>query len=236
MKLILSARNFKSLEETGRHCSENGATCFVQPLDLTVKDQRDAAVDQVLEKYPSIDVLIHGAGISQRAPVRETKPDVIRKLMEVNFFGAVELTHKILPSMLRNKKGHIVVISSIVGKFGFPERSGYSASKHALHGFFETLRSEEYENNIKVTMVCPGSINTAISKRALMGEGNPYGKSEERLSKGMDVETCAEKIIKSVKKEKKEVFIGGKEILMVYLKRFFPGWFEKIVRKVSKQT
>ena len=153
--------------------------------------------------------------------------------METNFFGTIALTKAVLPSMLEKKSGHIVVISSVAGKLGTPLRSSYSASKHALHGFFDSLRAETWKQGIHVTIVCPGFIRTNISINALTANGTPQGTMDEAQKYGMTPQDCAEKIIRAREKNRAEVYIGGKEILGIYLKRFVPGIFDMIIKRAK---
>ena len=152
--------------------------------------------------------------------------------MEVNFFGNVFLMKKVLPK-LRESKGQVLVISSIAGKFGFFLRSSYSASKHALHGYYESLALEEEENGISITIACPGKINTPISTNALDSKGEKHGEMDHNQETGMPVEECVAQLLRAVSERKREVLIGNKEIKAVTLKRFFPKLFWKIIRKQS---
>ena len=133
--------------------------------------------------------------------------------------------------MIAQNHGYIVATSSVAGKYGFFLRSSYAASKHALHGFFESLRFEVLKYNIRISLICPGKINTNISLNALNAKGEKFGKMDESTSNGLSAEACAKKIIAALHKEKEEIFIGGKEILPVYLKRFFPGLFTRIMKR-----
>jgi len=153
--------------------------------------------------------------------------------MEVNFFSAVAITKSVLPQMLKQQSGHVVVISSISGKFGFFLRSAYCASKHALQGFFESLRLEMLEDHIKVTIVCPGKIQSNISLNALTKEGKNNNIMDESQQNGVPSEECARQILKAIRHEKEEVFIGGSELRAVWIKRFFPGLFTKLIRNVK---
>jgi short-subunit dehydrogenase len=161
--------------------------------------------------------------------VKDTDPSVYRTLMEINYFAPVALTKAILPSMLEKKSGHFVVISSLVGKFGTPLRSGYAASKHALHGFFDSLRAEEGRKGINVTLVCPGFIRTDISLHALVGDGGKHGKMDKGQAQGMPVDRCAAEILKGVAARKQEIYVGGRDKYVVYVKRFFPRLFSRMV-------
>jgi short-subunit dehydrogenase len=153
--------------------------------------------------------------------------------MEVNYFGTVALTKFLLPHFLARKAGRYVVVSSLTGKFGTPYRSGYSASKHALHGFFDAVRAELYNDNIHVTMICPGFIYTPITLSALTGDGTPLNKIDHAQYNGKSAAWCAQKIVQAIEKKKEEVYLAGREVLGVYVKRFFPRLFSKLIRKVD---
>jgi short-subunit dehydrogenase len=203
------------------------------PLDLEDSSTFKSAVDQVIEKYNRIDYLFNNGGLSQRSTVAETPMEVDRRIMEINYFGNIALTKAVLPHFIQQKSGHVVVISSIAGKFGFFLRSAYSASKHALVGFYESLLLEEAKNNIHVTLAFPGKINTSISVHALNAKGEQHGIMDHNQATGMPVETCVKQLLIAVQKNKKEVLIGNKEILAVKIKRFFPKLFWRIIRKQS---
>ena len=179
--------------------------------------------------FDGIDILVQNAGITQRSLVKDTNPSVYRTLMEINYFAPVVLTKAVLPSMLEKKSGHFVVISSLVGKFGTPLRSGYAASKHALHGFFDSLRAETGNQGIKVTLVCPGFIRTDISLHALVGDGGLHGKMDRGQAQGMPAEDCAEEILESIALDKQEIYVGYRDKYLVYIKRFFPRLFARMV-------
>ena len=231
-RLILSARSAEGLEDCRQACTIPDRH-LVLPLDLADAASLKEASRHALEKRGSIDILINNGGIGQRSLVADTRLEVDRGSMEVNFFGAVTLTKLVLPSMLSRKSGHIVVISSVIGKFGSPFRSSYAASKHALHGFFESLRAELWEAGIRVTMICPGFVRTNISVNALKGDGSTMGSMDAAQAVGMDPDICAEKIARAIEAEANEVYLGGKEKLGVYLQRFVPGLFALIIRKAK---
>jgi short-subunit dehydrogenase len=231
--LILSARNKAKLEKIQEDCRRYTPFCIIEPLDLSKSENIDDHVDNVIKQTGSIDVLINNGGVSQRSLAMETPIEIDRRIMEVNFFGTVQLTKAILPCMFRQGAGHIVAISSISGKFGFPLRTAYSASKHAVQGFFESLRAELTEDNIKVTIVSPGRIKTNISLNAITANGSPHNKMDNGQAGGMSPEKCAKKIICAIKKQRKEVLIGNKEILMVYIHRWLPALYHRLVTKVK---
>jgi short-subunit dehydrogenase len=228
-KVVLSARTKEKLEEVAKSCPNS----LVLPLDLASPDNFEALTQQVIDHFGRIDVLINNGGNSQRATADETSMDVARELMEINYFGPMALTKAVLPIMKKQGSGHIVVLSSIAGKFGFYLRSSYSAAKHALHGFFDSLRLEEEKNGLKVTVICPGKINTNMSLNALKGDGTRHAKMDRSQDQGMPAEVCAAQIISAIKKDKEEVLIGGKEILAAIINRFSPKLFGKIIRKQS---
>jgi len=232
-ELILSAIDPEGLEEVKKICESNGSKSHAYPFDLGDEVQVKNAANEVLQKFEYVDVLINNGGISQRAYAFETDFEVDRKIMEVNFFSAVILTKMMLPKMIERKKGNIVALSSINGKFGFFLRSAYSASKHAILGFFETLHMELKEKNINVTIVLPGRINTNISSHALKKDGTEHNKKDKEQAEGMSAEKCAKIIVKAIEKNKKEILVGKKEILMVYIKRFFPRIFNRIIINIK---
>ena len=230
--LILSARRENELErvKAGCACSDR---CTVAPLDLSKQEDVEATADRILQQFGTVDILINNGGISQRSLVVETEIAVDRRIMEVDYFSGVILSKKLLPSMIAKGGGHIVAISSIVGKFGFPFRSAYAAAKHAMHGFYESLRAELQKQGIRVTVVCPGRILTNISIHALTKDGNPHGIMDHGQANGITAQTCALKIIKAVKKNKKEVYIGKIDLLMIYFRRYIPWLYYQLVSKVQ---
>lgn len=231
--LILSARKRETLEEVAEYCRKLGSEAFVLPFDLHLLKNADEIVARALDFKGHIDILVNNGGISQRSKVMDTSLEVSTRIMDINFFAQIALSRSLLNSFIQNGGGRFVVISSLSGKFGFPMRSTYAASKHALHGYFETLALENYEHNVKVTMVCPGRIKTDISLNAITGDGASFGKMDEGMEKGMPAKVCAKKIIRAVEKDRREVYIGRKEVLMVYFKKFLPSLFFNIARKVD---
>lgn len=232
--LVLSARNEVELNRVGAACAEAGAaSVMIQALDLSDHERIGAIAESVLRKVGKVDILVNNGGISQRALAKDTSLEVDKKLMNVNYFGTVALTKAVLPSMLMHHLGHIVTITSLTGKFGSPYRSSYAAAKHALHGFFDSLRAELFESNIKVTLICPGFVRTNVSKNALTGDGAKLGTMDEATEKGMQPERLAYKILGAIEQGKEEAYFGGKEVLAVYLKRFFPHYFANVIRKAK---
>jgi short-subunit dehydrogenase len=230
-KLIISSRRENELHRVKQNISSE---CLIIALDITDEISVEQAVNTAINYYGKIDVLVNNAGISQRSLVVDTQTTVDRKIMEINYFGTVNLTKRVLPFMITNGGGQIAVISSIVGKIGFPLRSAYAASKHALHGFFETLQLEvKPEDNIFITILCPGRIKTNISRNALIYDGSVYGKMDEGQEKGMSAEICAQKIVSAIYQKKREVYIGGADVLIVYFKRYLPALFYWIASRIK---
>lgn len=228
-KLIISSRNRDELFRVKSGC-QNKINVHVLSLDLENTAGLADKATEAIRIFGKIDLLINSGGISQRGLALATDLAVEQRLMNVNFWGAVALSKAVLPVMIANGGGHIVCISSLVGKFGTPLRSAYSASKHALHGYFDSLRSELYDQGIHITMVCPGFIKTNVTLNALTASGTPQGTMDEAQATGMLPETCAQLIVNAVKLKKEEVYIGGKEVKGVWLKRFFPLKFSKYIR------
>ena len=229
-RLLLSARNEERLAEARASC-DHPERHLVLPVDLANDLTLGPAVERALAWAGGIDVVVHNGGVSQRSLVRNTRLAVDRQILETNFFGAVALTKAVLPSMLARKAGHFVVVSSLVGKIGTPLRSAYSASKHALHVFFDSMRAELHDDGIRVTMICPGFIRTEVSRNALTGDGTPQGSMDRAQARGMAPAICAERTIRAVEKGRDEVLIGGSERYAVYVQRFFPSLFNRLIRK-----
>jgi dehydrogenase/reductase SDR family member 7B len=230
--LALSARREDELRNVKGTCA-NAERHFVLPLDMTEPAAFEPSVRKVLDQFDRIDLLVHCAGISQRAHAAETKIDIDRRIMEVNYFGPVALTKQVLPSMQARHTGQIVVVSSLLGKFGARSRSAYCASKHALIGFFDSLRAEEAANGITVTMICPGFVSTNASRNALHGDGTPHGKMDELIAHGLTSDECARQIVRAIERRRREVYIAGKEKFALYLSRFAPGLFSRIMRNTK---
>jgi len=226
--LALSSRREDVLRKVQSAC-DRAEQHLVLPLDMLRIDSFQPAVQAVLEKFGRVDVLVHCAGLSQRSRAIETQLDVDRRIMEINYFGPVALTKQLLPSMIAHGSGHIVVISSLLGKFGAPTRTAYCASKHALHGFFDALRAEVYTHGIAVTLVCPGFVRTNASMNALTGDGTVHGKMDAVIAKGLPSDECARQIVQAIERRRGEAYIG-KERFAVYLNRLAPRLFSRLLR------
>ena len=233
VKLILSSRKKEGLELVKNECKKPSDVKIIT-LDLENYNNLQAKATEAIAAFGRIDILVNNGGISQRSLVKDTSITVDKRIMDINYLGTVALAKAILPHFIKNKNGHFVTTTSIVGKIGTPLRSSYAASKHALHGFFDSLRAEHHKDNIYVTLVCPGFVNTNISKNALTGNGNPQEKMDIATENGIQPERFAKLMAKAIKNKKEEIYISGaKEKLGVYVKRFFPKIFSIMVRKLS---
>ncbi len=228
--LVLSARREDELQRVNQLC---GGKATIVKMDLGDEKSIREAASTVFNLHPQIDFLFNNGGISQRSLCLETDISVDRRIMEVNFFGNILLSKLVGARMLSAKKGHIVVTSSLLGKWGFYLRSGYAASKHALHGYYESLRMEVEKDGIYVTLVLPGFTNTEISKHALSSDGKPTNEMDHNQAGGLSPKQVAQSILEGVAKRKFEIAIGGREMKGLLVKRLFPALFEKLVRKQS---
>jgi short-subunit dehydrogenase len=229
-KLVLSARREDELERVKKNCNLPEGNVLVLPLDVAELHKAEEAAKIVFEKFGHVDILINNAGLSHWSKIKDLSMDVLQRIMNVNFMGGVALTKAVLPSMLERKQGNIVVISSILGKIVTAKQAAYNASKHALHGFYDTLRAEYSKEGIKVLLVCPGFVNTNVAKNSLNKEGVPINKNNKMIENGLAPLYVAEVIANAVLKGKEEIIIAGaKEKAAVYVKRFFPGVFSKII-------
>ncbi|MHC1704762.1 MAG: SDR family NAD(P)-dependent oxidoreductase [Tenuifilaceae bacterium] len=232
-KLILADRKIEDLLILKEECLKSTSFCEAIAFDLSNPEEVASSAKTILEKYGAIYLLINNGGISQRSLAVETPIEIDRKIMEIDYFSYVILTKALLPSMIEKKEGFIAATSSLSGKFGFHYRSSYSAAKHAIQGYFETLRIELKHHGISVTVAYPGSINTNISINAIEKDGKPHGVMDPAQANGMSAEDCAKHYIKAIRKGRPEVLIGGKEFIIFHLKRFFPRLFFKVIGKIS---
>lgn len=232
-KLILSARNEEKLQTVKQEC-ENSEMIKILPLDLEDYSNFKDKVTEAINCFGRIDILVNNGGISQRSLANETSIAVDKRIMDINYLGTVALTKALLPHFIENKNGQFVITTSIVGKMGTPLRSSYAASKHALHGFFDSLRAENYKNNISVTLVCPGFVKTNVSINALTGNGTAQNKMDVATQNGIAPNRFAKLMAKAIYTKKEEVYIAGaKEKSGVYVKRFFPKLLSIMIRKLS---
>jgi len=234
VKLIISSRRKEELERVQSNCSQPNIR--ILPIDLAQQDTLKLSAEAAIQFFGHIDILINNGGIAQRSLAKDTLVSVDRQVMEVDYFGTIALTKYLLPHFLKRKSGHFVTVSSVMGMIGTPYRSGYAAAKHALHGFFDSLRAELWKESkdTYVTIICPGWVRTQVTMNAVTGDGSKLNKMDKTTDQGMPASTFAEKMVRAIERKKEEVYIGGmKEVFAVYMKRLFPALFSKIVRKVS---
>ena len=233
-RLILTSSSRERLEGVAGKCREAGAAAVcVLPCDLGDPAAVEGLAEQAWDAFGGIDIVYLNAGISQRTTVEDTSLEMIRKIMEINYFSCVTLAKGVLPRMLAAGGGHIAVTTSIAGRFGFPLRCGYSSSKFALYGFFETLQAEYYDRGIRVTLVCPGRVRTNISYYALDKGGQRHGKLDPGQAGGLSAGKAASKIVRAIAKGRREVLVGRGELVMVGIKRFFPGLCARLARRIK---
>jgi short-subunit dehydrogenase len=233
-RLVLTSSSAERLEPVAQKCRSLGAPeVVVLPYELGNPERIEELTANAWSAVGGIDIVMLNAGISQRTNVEDTSMEMVRKIMEVNYFAPVAIAKAILPRMVERGGGKIAVTTSIAGRFGFPLRCGYSSSKFALYGFFETLQAEYYNAGIGVTIVCPGRVQTNISLYALDKGGKPHGVLDPGQKGGMSAERAAQIIVRAIAKGRREVLVGRKELLMVHIKRFLPGLCATLARKIK---
>jgi short-subunit dehydrogenase len=230
--IILSGRNEQALQKI-KQVVDATSSAEVLAFDMLRMDEFPKIVTHAIGVFGHIDVLVNNAGVSQRSPAMETSAEVEKKLMDINYFSQVALSKALLPYMIERKKGHLVNISSIAGKFGFGLRSTYAAAKHAMLGYFEALRLELKDVPIYVTNVCPGRVLTNVSFNAMKGDGTAHNVLDEGQRKGITAEACARGIVKAIKGKKHEVLLGKLELIPVYLRRYCPPLFYYLIKKIK---
>lgn len=231
-RLILSARSETALLAVQQQCLAYTPHCVILPADL-VKDPLAPLTSEALRAYGHIDILINNAGVTQRSLAVDTMLEVDRRLMEINFFAPVSLTKHLLPHFRERQSGHVIVISSMAGLMGFPLRTAYSAAKHALHGYFETLQVEHTIPGLHITIVSPGRVNTPISLHALTGTGSLHNQMDKGQKDGIPVKVCAARILTAIERKKRHVIIARNEKLLWWLRKFIPPLYYSIARKAG---
>ncbi|QKJ32225.1 SDR family oxidoreductase [Mucilaginibacter mali] len=223
-KLILSSRRENELERVKANCQQPEQV-KVLPLDLTDSAGLEAKVAVAIALFGQVDIMVHNGGITQRSLVADTDIEVHRRVMELDYFSYIILTKALLPHFLSRRSGHFVVTSSVMGKIGTPMRAAYAAAKHALHGYFDCLRAEVSLQGIKVTVLTPGYIRTAIYQSAVTGDGGTFGAVSQEIDNGYPADKAAEQIVKAISKGTYEAYIGrlGEERLALFVNRFLPN-------------
>ncbi|KAG7505657.1 hypothetical protein JOB18_036817 [Solea senegalensis] len=242
-RLVLCGRDAARLQQVVQELTASSAgtqkktyTPSTVTFDLANTATVDRAAEQILNCYGQVDVLINNAGISYRGDILDTHLSVHREVMETNYFGPVALTQALLPSMVRRRSGHIVVISSIQGKIAIPYRSAYAASKHATQAYFDCLRAEMECYGIPVTVVSPGYIRTNLSVNAVTGDGSKYGVMDKTTAMGRDPGDVAQAVLKAVRQKSKDVVLAAPlPTLAVYLRTLWPTLFFKLMASRARK-
>ena len=227
-RLVLAARSANKLKEVEEELSRQGTQVISVATDVSIEADCKNMVDMAVEKFGRIDILVNNAGLSMRALFKDVELSVLKQLMDVNFWGTVYCTKYALPYLLESK-GSVTGISSIAGFIGLPARTGYSASKFAMHGFLETLRVENLKNGLHVLIAAPGFTASNIRKTALTNDGSQQGETPRKEEKMMSAEEVAGHVANAIKKRKATLiltFVEGK--LTVWLKKWMPRTLEKL--------
>jgi len=232
-KVIASSNDRTGLEKVRDCCENHKDRLMLVPFDLSDTSDIEKIAEDVFTEAGKIDFLINVGGISQRALIVDTPLWLDRKIFEINYFGTIALTKAVLPHMIHNNGGHILATSSITGRFGFPLRSAYSASKQALHGFFETLYLENRKYNIKTSVIIPGRVRTNISLHALDSEGKEHGKMDDGQAGGILPSKAATIIMNGIIRDKREILVGSSELLMLHIRRYMPWLFFRIADRIK---
>jgi len=232
-RLIISSNDPEGLQRVKKACRTGQEMVTCVPFDLSDSSEIKELAERHIKEAGGIDFLFNIGGISQRARIEETPLWLDRKIFEINYFGTIALTKAVLPFMQSKKSGHILATSSITGRFGFPLRSAYSASKQALHGFFETLYLENKKNNIKTSVIIPGRVRTNISFHALDGEGKEHGRMDDGQANGLLPSRAAKIILKGILKDKREILVGKSELALLHIRRICPPLFFRIADRLK---
>lgn len=230
-RLLLSARRPDRLEAVAASCRAHGANVDTLPFDLAETGKLREIASGAEERNGPVDILLNIGGVGQRGLALDTELPVARKIMDVDFWGAVELTRAVAPGMVRRGSGQIVALSGVLGKFGAPRRSFYSAAKHAMHGWFDSLREELLGTGVGVTLIVPGWVRTEISENALEADGRRHGGMDSGQQNGISPEECAKRSMPAIIKGLPEQLVGGVECGGVYLNRLWPGLFRRFLRR-----
>lgn len=232
-RVIISSHEAEELASVKKELEPVSKDVHEVVFNLGNPEEVKATAEKVLQKFGRVDVLMNNGGISTRAEATETSLEIDRRVMEIDYFSGVILTKALLPAMIKNGYGHIGVTSSISGKFGWPLRSAYAAAKHALFGFYKSVWAENHRKGIRVTLFSPGRVQTNISLHALEKDGKEHGKMDQGQAKGITPEKCAYKMIRAMKRNRKDVLIGGTELVMVWIHKYCKPLYYRMVNKVS---
>lgn len=230
-KIVITGRNQEALKVAEKDLKENGIDIVGFQADASSEEDNRKMAEFAIQQFGKIDILIANAGISMRALFKDVDLEVVKKVMDINFYGVLYATKYCLPSILENK-GSVIGISSIAGFRGLPGRTGYSASKFALQGFLEVLRTENLKTGVHVLTACPGFTASNIRKKSLTADGSQQGESPREEEKMMTAEECAHHIYKATLKRKKYLILTGQGKFTVFMNKWFPGFMDKMVYNV----
>lgn len=231
--VVMVARNKEKLEQLSGELSEKAEVLAV-PTDVSKEEECKRMVETAIDRFGRIDILINNAGISMRAMFAELDLSVMHRLMDVNYWGTVNCTKYALPHILENQ-GSVVGVSSVAGIHGLPGRSGYSASKFAIHGFMETLRIEHMHNNLHVLIIAPGFTSSNVRKSALTADGTPQGETPRQEDKMTSPEHVAYRIYRAVKQRRRFIAISRAGILANLIKKFWPAFLDRMFFRAMKK-
>jgi len=226
--VVINARSSEKLKLVEQELKHVHADVVAVVGDVSVEDECKFLIDQAIQRFGRIDVLINNAGMSMRALFNGIDLTVLKKLMDINFWGAVYCTYYALPHLIKSK-GSIVGVSSIAGKKGLPGRTGYSSSKFALEGFLETIRTENLKNGLHVLVACPGFTATEIRSHAFNASGVAQGETPLDESKLMTSDQVAARILYAVEHRKRDLILTATGKLTVWLDKFFPSKMDTVV-------
>lgn len=233
-RVIISSHEAEELENVRKQLEPVSRDVHTVVFNLGNPDEVQATAEKVLKEFGRVDVLMNNGGISVRAEALETLLEIDRRIMEIDYFSGVILTKALLPKMIENGYGHIGVTASISGKFGYPLRSSYAAAKHALFGFYKSLWAENYSKGIRVTIFSPGRVRTNIAFHSLLKDGSEHGKNDPALASGIAPSTCARKMIRAMKRNRKDVLIGRIELVMVWIHKYCKPLYYRVINKLPE--
>lgn len=233
-KILITGRNEEELSITAQALREDNISVHAVRADVTLPEDNKRMAEEALRVFGRIDILINNAGISMRAVFEDVDPAVIRKVMDINFFGVVYATKYCLPEIIKNR-GSVIGISSIAGFRGLPARTGYSASKFALNGFLEALRTELLNTGVHVLTACPGFTASNIRKRSLTQDGSSQGESPRQEEKMMSAEECAVHIYRATVKRRRTLVLTLQGKLVVFLNKWLPSFADRMVYNVMRK-
>ena len=234
-RLVLAAREENPLREAASACESKGAETLVVPTDVSSEEQSRRLIDRAVERFGVIDAIVANAGVTMWSPFEEMKDlSLYEKLMRVNFLGAVYPTFYALPH-LKKVRGRIAAVSSLAGLTGVPTRTGYSATKHALFGFFDSLRIELQGSGVTVTMIAPDFVVSEIHRRAIGPDGRPLGKSPMQESKIMSAEECARHIVWAMERRKRLWIGSARGRLGRWVRLVAPGVIDAVARRAIRE-